>query len=50
MIQFSNQIFTFVNIFVFTDRELFNYILNQDLFFNHRTELIRIVIKQSKDI
>jgi len=43
MTQFSNQIFTFV----FTDRELFNYILNQVLFFNHRTELIMIYEQNS---
>lgn len=46
MTQFHNKIFTLVNTSVFTDRELFDHISKQDLFFNHRTEIIRLVIKQ----
>ncbi|KYN10897.1 THAP domain-containing protein 9, partial [Trachymyrmex cornetzi] len=44
--QFRNKIFILVNTSVFTDKELFDHISNQDLFFNHRTELIRLVINK----
>jgi len=44
--KFHNKIFQLVNTIVFNTKEIFDHISEQDIFSNHRTQLIRLIIKQ----
>lgn len=46
IIKFYNKIFQLVNTIVFNKKEIFDHISEQDIFYNHRTQLIRLVIKK----
>lgn len=44
--KFQNNIFQLINTIVFNKKEIFNHISEQDIFSNHRTQLIRLIIKK----